>query len=802
MKFTSLKNILCFITFFNIALVKAENDCKKIQDIIDKSSYLSKCEENENGKVINLSIDFCDELKPENVDKVLSFNTIETLSYHNRVIKNDAISFEKLTNLKELTFANYEYSEFGYRDYYSFIVDRGQFAKNGIKLPKSLKKLSFVGLEFNQDAIDEITTLTNLEEIEFKYCILDKLNLEALSKLEKLTTLTVTDNQADDYEGYLSDNVLKHFKYLNKLTLDAVNLNNEHIKEISILTNLKELNLVNTAQDKLNYESFKNLSNLTTLNIDTKAYIQYNEDILKYVKNLKKLKLDNIHKITPVLIKDINGLTELEELSIIPLLKYEEYKKNVQPFDITSLDNLKNLKSLVLDGDNIYYNGKFDLSLFKNLRRLYINHGVYQEHIDQMTTLKNLEELYLYNVNFKDLKLDALKNLNNLTVLEIKCWIVDLVELKEIPKFVYELPNLKKLVIQESLEGPIPTELTKNKKLEYISFMNNDFKSIPVELASLPNLKYINLYYNEQITKVPKELNDIVHFDEKDAEYTLISNLNDDNNVDEIEPIITTIYDESITTTFVDEPLITTAVDDDDDNDEEEKSKTTITITKTKVITATITSTTSAIDIEEEPTSITIVVDDNGDDAQLAYSTIVEFKTISVDDDDVDDDDVDDDDVDDDDNNEDSAIEVDDDDNEATPIDDDNDDDNEAIPVDDDDDDDDNDNDDNDNEDSTVEVDDDDNEATPVDDDNKDLAIEVEADVDKEDEEETTSLSDKEDSEVEEEKKKEEKPVVTIKSTVTAPVPFATKAIKKLVVLPTNMPTEKRRKCVVKKHTN
>eukprot|EP00833_Pecoramyces_ruminatium_P002005 jgi/Orpsp1_1/1176037/evm.model.c7180000056173.1 len=536
MKNFSLKNIIYFITLSSFALIKAENDCATIKEIIKNGGYINDCVENEQGNVINLSIDYCNEISSENIDKIFAFDTIETLTYHNREIKNDFVPFDKLTHLKELYFINYIYDEFGYRNYYEFSVNFGQFASD-VKLPKSIKKLTIEGLEFNQQAINEIATLTDLEEVTLNYCMIDKLDLEAIGELKKLSTLTIRENHANNYNGYLATNVLKHFKHLKTLTFIAVKLNDEHINEISALTHLKELIFKNIVFSNLNFESFENLSNLTALEIEPRSGIPFEENILKYSKNLKKLILRSFKEVTSSLNEDINNLNELEELRIIPKMEYEEYKdKTVQPFDITTLTNLKNLKTLELDGNNIYYNGKFDLSIFKKLRSLSINHGVFQEHIDQMATLTDLEELYLNNVSFENLNLDGLKNLKKLTILEIHSWIISVVTLKEIPEFVYELSNLKKLVIEQDLTGSIPVELTKNKKLEYIGFSSNSFTSIPAELATLQNLKYINICYND-ITEIPEELQSIVHSDKKNAEY--IPSSSDIENEDDNTQIIT-----------------------------------------------------------------------------------------------------------------------------------------------------------------------------------------------------------------------------------------------------------------------
>lgn len=69
--------------------------------------------------------------------------------------------------------------------------------------------------------------------------------------------------------------------------------------------------------DHLNLESLKDLNKLTILDIDF-LNEDFNENILKYLKNLKVLRLKEIGKMSTDLVNDIDGLSNLEELVIVP----------------------------------------------------------------------------------------------------------------------------------------------------------------------------------------------------------------------------------------------------------------------------------------------------------------------------------------------------------------------------------------------------------------------------------------------------------------------------------------------------
>jgi len=341
--------------------------------------------------------------------------------------------------LKELDIAMNTVDEFGYRDYYECIIERGKFAENGLKLPQSIKKVTLEGIELTQDVIDEVATLPKLNELELRYSTTKNLNFDSFTKSKKLTTLIIAEKNADGYDGYLADNVVNHFTAVKNLKFYNVELNNNIINDISKLSLLENLELINTRQDNLDYSPLKNLTKLTALGIDSpytyggygdeggiRVLYEYDETILNSLSKLKRLNLEDI-KMSSRFVKSINTLSNLRELTIIPSLSYYEKDKKIEIFDITSFNNLQKLTSIVIDGMHIYYNerykyvyynGKFDLSKFKKLRKIYVNHGINQEHIDQIASLKYVEEVYLKGVD-TELDYDALKSLSTLKVLEI-----------------------------------------------------------------------------------------------------------------------------------------------------------------------------------------------------------------------------------------------------------------------------------------------------------------------------------------------------------------------------------------------
>jgi len=515
MKFTLLKGILSIVTFTSIALVKAESDCKTLQDIY--GDEIDKCVENDEGNVVKIEASSgFDRVQGFN-DNVASFNSLQTLLYSTGASKNSKVSFEGLTSLKELELTSFSNSNPPRGDMRGSQIIRSTFLENGLRLPKSLKKITLGGFELNQDVIDELATLKNLKEIKFKKCLLNNLNFEPLYKLKKISTVEIiNENWKRDYDHNedLDSNIINQFKNTKKLTLENVRINNEHIKEISNLANLKELILTENMYSELDFSPLMKLTGLTTFRFK-KAYLQsFDENVLTYFKNLKKLTIGT-DMTSSNLINNINGLTKLEELIIIP----DEDDR----YDITTLNKLKKLKTLELHRPlTTSSNVDYDLRLFKNLKKLVLDDVSFsRDTIKQISKLTKLEELQLISIDFS-LNFDSLKNLKkNLIILEISSTST-LEPNTEIPEFVYELSNLKKFVYYQILEDPveIPAKLANLKNLEYLSFGGSTFSSIPVELATLPNLKYINLYWAGRYgLEIPEELEGIIYYDYVNAEY-------------------------------------------------------------------------------------------------------------------------------------------------------------------------------------------------------------------------------------------------------------------------------------------
>jgi len=148
------------------------NDCDEIKDYLESHGHnfeknIKVCKANDNGKVYYLDI-LSDTLKEEDFEIFASYDTIRTIHYTHGKINDDGEDgfhfsdydsipavFTKLPNLEEL-YATYKKHR-GYA--------RSWINKDVLQLSKTLKKLSLDSYELSDESVEEISELTNLEEL-------------------------------------------------------------------------------------------------------------------------------------------------------------------------------------------------------------------------------------------------------------------------------------------------------------------------------------------------------------------------------------------------------------------------------------------------------------------------------------------------------------------------------------------------------------------------------------------------------------------------------------------------------------
>jgi len=284
-----IKSIL-FVLF--ISIVTAEGDRGECNEIIDffesrhKISCIKACDIDSNGKVTTLKLSSYN-ITEECVMKALSYNTITSLYY----TMDDYYHYDddytlfppviaNLTNLEEFTF--------------HFVGDTADASTSidagSLRLSKSLKKLRILGIITTQNNIDDISTLTNLEQLTLSSLNgpSQRVNIDSLKNLTKLSYLNLTNN------GFISFEDLSEILYLLSDTLKTLIIYGHGIGELtdkfSELKNLKHLELRGCGLTNI-LDYVKDLKNLEYLdlsnnNINTELPESLNELINLHTINL------------------------------------------------------------------------------------------------------------------------------------------------------------------------------------------------------------------------------------------------------------------------------------------------------------------------------------------------------------------------------------------------------------------------------------------------------------------------------------------------------------------------------------
>lgn len=268
------------------------------------------------------------------------------------------------------------------------------------------------------------------------------------------------------------------------------------------LENLKELDL-----SKCGYrftslpDELKNLQHLEKLILTDNRYFRGFPKVICELTNLKELDLNN--SALDSLPDEFANLQELEKLNLFGAFMYglpnsfNEFPK--------AICKLTKLKELYL-GECDFTSLPNELSNLKSLERLHLNVSEFEEETDKfqdyfkvICKLKNLKELDLDEFNFTYLP-DELANLQGLEILKLT-----INKFSNFPKVVCKLKSLKSLDLSACELTSLPDELENLQKLENLHLSNNVFKDFPKTLCKLKSLKELYLS-NCGLSAVPDEI--------------------------------------------------------------------------------------------------------------------------------------------------------------------------------------------------------------------------------------------------------------------------------------------------------
>ncbi|TYJ21261.1 hypothetical protein E1A91_A08G053100v1 [Gossypium mustelinum] len=326
----------------------------------------------------------------------------------------------------------------------------------------NLEILDLSGNNFNDSVLSKLKSLTNLKTLDISNNMIVSLyHFEELKSLTNLKTLDLSEKVQpmmnlevpDLSSNLLKNNDLTYLKGLSSLKSFSIRRNQLEgsisIRVLNNLTKLKQLDLsgnkIESLQSSHDGERPLNLTNLEELYLDSNSFTNSLLSQLSGFSNLKSLSIYGNQLKGSINIKDLNALSNLEELD----MSNNKVKEFVPTKNKDQLHVSSKIEELVLDGS-------------------YINNNILQG-IGVLASLKIL----------------SLRGCGLSGTLSTQGWC--------------DLWKLEVLDLSENtLKGTLPPCLANLSSLDYLDISDNQFtgKGASTALANLTLLRFISLSQN------------------------------------------------------------------------------------------------------------------------------------------------------------------------------------------------------------------------------------------------------------------------------------------------------------------
>ncbi|XP_038698678.1 receptor-like protein 14 isoform X1 [Tripterygium wilfordii] len=376
-------------------------------------------------------------------------------------------------------------------------VDNGGFEV----LSSSLHNLEVLDLSYNNFNSSIISSVSEISSLKSLYVHGNGMTtssghtngFEGLSKLSNLEVLSLGYNSFDN--NILSS--LRNLSSLKVLNLAGNLLNGTiYTHELNHLINLTKLDMSDNKIEAFGSlkggGSVLRLSNLEDLNM---GYNLFTNDALHYVSklsNLKSLYLDGNRFRGSVNIRELEGLTMLEELDLsdngIETFVGPEGRKTMDSLRVLRLANLNSNRSLVLES----------FGAFSSLKTLDLASNIFNRTntLQDLGNLSSVEELFFDGSSLPENFLQNIGSLSSLKILYLRsCGLKG-----TLPSQGWcELRNLEELdLAQNELGGTIPKCLTNLSSLSHLDLSSNQFTG-NISSTPIPNLmsiEFLSIGYN------------------------------------------------------------------------------------------------------------------------------------------------------------------------------------------------------------------------------------------------------------------------------------------------------------------
>jgi Leucine-rich repeat (LRR) protein len=426
--------------------------------------------------------------------RFLTVSGAQNLKY-NRLLAQ----IQSLPDLRGIDIANYE----------------GDIPKDAI-LPA---KLTVVRLSTSQlGKFDTKDATWHFAQIKYRFDG-DTKDESLLQKLGRINSLEVLDCE----QCYIKDEtVFKEFKKLEKLTISpSISTGVNFVKALSVLTQLKELDINNLSDTNQSFLDLNKFKNLESLDLRALTRFQKHPEELASIGALTKLRALSIQSCSlsycPDIFRTLNNLQRFtskwnviqqkekglyafpESLYHLPELKELIIWRT--PSELPSLENLSKLEVLELVANELKVMPE-GLSDLKHLISLIITSNPALNNIDyKWEQLQSLETLDLSRNSIKSYPagLQCLYQLKNLNLGQNK--------FSKIPPLQNQDYNLRILILDGNLLDNLPENISRYRDLEVLSANFCGLNVLPTDLGLLNNLHALNLE-RSHLTVLPKGIED------------------------------------------------------------------------------------------------------------------------------------------------------------------------------------------------------------------------------------------------------------------------------------------------------
>ncbi|KAK8500149.1 hypothetical protein V6N12_002259 [Hibiscus sabdariffa] len=399
----------------------------------------------------------------------------------------------------------------------------GCVAHQGIKMLSKLNNLEILNLSnipFGNNIMWQLQDFTSLKSLNLQNCGIEGVvDLMEFNTLENLNELELGYNKIESLGSSFQDKGQLKLNKLEVLGLSGNQFTNSIFSSLRALPNLKSLYLdFNKLRGPINVKDLNVLTNLEELML-------WSNGITEVVpsQELRLMNLSILNLIDNPL--DNSKLSSLGRLSTLKILSFGSTKLKIS-INITDIDGLRNLEEMHVDcsSDTDCSFSLQSLELFPSLKALYL-FGFSFDETDSYSQnnslrLRNLETLYIYESSLGNnffQKIGAMPSLKILTL--ASCELNGTLH----SQGFCGLTNLRELNMEgNNLKGNLPSCFSNFTSLESLNLYYNQFSGDVCALESLTSLKELRLSNN--YFRIPSSLRPFFNLSE-------LEHFSVDNNV-------------------------------------------------------------------------------------------------------------------------------------------------------------------------------------------------------------------------------------------------------------------------------